>query len=94
MAPKVPVLVDALGACEHCGVLVNITNLPVDAMGATWRCRECDGELTHRSFGYRSAQGGKEKWVGPGGRWTEKRPINDFELGPYCVSATPPPTFL
>lgn len=75
----------SLGLCEHCGVLICLEGLPADAMDAKWVCPGCGGELTHKSFGYKTDQGGKEKWVGPEGKWTTGKPTEDFVLGPYFV---------
>lgn len=86
------VRVASLGLCEHCGALVSIEDLPVDAMDADWRCFACNGLLTHLSFGYdQGAQGAhKEKWVGPSGQWVDERPAEDFHLGSMLVVTSLP----
>lgn len=70
----------ALGLCEHCGVLLNISNLPAEAMDADWVCPKCNKKTTGASFGY-NKENVKVKWVGPGGVWVDAEPSDDFDLG-------------
>jgi len=65
-------------------------------MNAEWRCAECNGVLTHKSFGYEKFgdEWKKTQWVGEDGKWTQDRPISGFELGNWFVTITaPPPIF-
>ena len=81
---RLKVHVASLGICEHCGVIVTFQNMPADSMNAEWKCRSCNGTLTHGSFGF-TKEGGKEKWVGPNSEWTTEMPTQDFILGNFDV---------
>lgn len=74
----------ALGLCEHCQGLVDLTQMPTESTDAKWNCpyHDCGKELTHKSFGYSSGgeDAEKVKWVGPGGKWVDRKPTEDFEL--------------
>ena len=86
------VAVAALGLCEHCGVLLNMADMPSDAMDVEWRCPKCDGVIGHLSFGFdRSEKGAKKvKWVGPAGEWQDEKPEEPFDLGNLRVFPNPP----
>jgi len=79
-----PFHMEVLGLCEHCNELLNLSNMPLDAIDAKWACpnSDCGREITHLSFGYDS--GGKNakkvKWVGPKGQWVNEKPLSGFEL--------------
>lgn len=85
--------IEALGLCEHCGELINITGMPTESLDAPWCCPSCKKELSHLSFGYDDPSGGRVRWVGLDGSWTAKRPIKDFSLRNLHVLAGPPPSF-
>lgn len=74
----------ALGLCEHCGVLLNISDMPAEAMDADWVCPGCNRKTTGASFGYNEKQI-KVRWVGPGGVWVNAEPNTDFNLGHMLV---------
>ena len=78
--------VAALGLCEHCGVMLNVSNMPGDAMDAVWKCPnpKCGKEITGASFGF-DKKNVKIKWVGPGGVWVNTQPKRDFKLGNMLV---------
>lgn len=83
---------EGLGLCEHCGTLLSIEKIPVEAMDSEWRCPNCDRVLTHLSFGYRKVSGKdfkKSQWVGPDGKWTTDKPKEDFVLGELTILARP-----
>lgn len=83
---------EGLGLCEHCGALVSISDYAGDdAMNAKWLCGKCRGELSHLSFGFDKGARGAQKvrWVGPDGKWTDKKPTDDFQLGTIQVMVGP-----
>lgn len=83
---------EGLGLCEHCETVVSISEYPGgDEMNAKWLCGKCKGELTHLSFGFdrRSLDAQKVRWVGPDGKWTDKKPTDDFQLGTVQVMVGP-----
>jgi hypothetical protein len=84
------VVVDSLGLCEHCGELLCLHNLPSDAIDAVWKCPKCGSVLTYKSFGYKTSQGNKIKWVGPKGKWVFSRPEREFELGRLQIVLSQP----
>jgi len=86
-----PVFIGCLGSCEHCEVVINISDFPAEAMNADWVCLSCGGILTHKSFGYASEKGDKVKWVGPEGELVDKRPEEDFIFGNLDVCVNPIP---
>lgn len=88
------VLLEVLGRCEYCGVLMRMDDMPAEALDAPWLCPSCNKELTHLSFGYASGRGGKERWVGPNGQWTNVRPTKDFNLGNLRVVLSPLPVVI
>lgn len=71
MAAKLLKLLEELGPCEHCGVLLSIEDMPGDAMNSVWRCPQCAGIISGLSFGYEGEGEAtkKVKWVGSGGIW-------------------------
>jgi len=84
--------VEALGLCEHCGALQNLTNLPVDAIDAEWVCSVCGKILTEKSFGYEGKDEDckKTQWVGPGKKWLKEKCKDDFNIGNLLVIPEPP----
>ena len=78
------VLNAALGLCEHCGVLLDMSSLPPEAMDAVWKCPKCGKELTGKSLGY-DPKHKKVHWVGPDGRWSDIEPEEDFSIGDLSV---------
>ena len=74
----------ALGRCEHCGTILNVSDAPADAMDAVWKCPKCKKEITGLSFGY-DGNNQKFRWVGPNGEWTRTKPKEDFNLGNLLV---------
>lgn len=85
--------VETLGLCEHCNELLSFADMPMDSMNAPWVCPKCRGVLNHLSFGYATERGGKVRWVGPDGKWTDKKPTENFDLGGWYVTALRPTTF-
>ena len=87
MSEKIVVPLAALGLCEGCEVLVDMTRLPTDAMDAAWVCNDCKKELTYESFGYEEVAGkwNRTRWIGANGKWTDIQPAEDFTLGGYYV---------
>ena len=85
------VVLESLGRCEHCQVLLTLKDLPADALDAEWRCPSCNGKLSHLSFGYDKGGKGaqKVKWVGPDGKWANQKPDDNFALGDRFVSSLP-----
>ncbi len=77
-----------LGLCEHCGVLISIENMPVEAMDAEWRCPKCDQVITGQSFGYNKDHK-RVRWVGKDEKWTEDKPEEDFDLDGLTVVVNP-----
>lgn len=89
--------IEGLGLCEHCQMLLSIENMPAESMDAEWRCPECNGTLTSKTFGYDETPQGckKTQWVGPDKKWTSERPTSPFNLGhlrieTYRVAYFPP----
>lgn len=83
--------VDGLGLCEHCEVIVSISQyVGDDASSADWMCR-CGKTLTHLSFGFDKGTRGarKVRWVGPGGKWVDKKPTENFRLGNIQATTGP-----
>ena len=80
MTTKKLVSLGGLGLCEHCGTLITIEGMPVEAIDSVWRCPKCEGELSGTSFGY-DGDNKKIKWVGPEGKWTGETPVRDFDIG-------------
>jgi len=76
-----------LGLCEHCNILITIEDMPVEAMDAEWRCPNCEGILTGKSFGYEDGKTTKTRWVGKDKQWIKTKPEEDFELGNWFVIA-------
>lgn len=87
------VSLEALGFCEHCEAILNMENMPPDAMDAEWKCFSCEGTLTGKTFGYEQKDGKWEKtrWIGPGKKWVEQRPTEDFSIGSLFVVVRRPP---
>ena len=87
MSTKRTVGCAALGLCEHCGALLCLEDMPSDALDAEWRCQGCKGVLNGGSFGYQTIDGKPKrvKWVGPGKKWVEQPPAQDFDLGNLYV---------
>ena len=79
MAGEVVVHLESLGLCEHCGELLTLESMPLEAMDAIWRCPACNGVLEGESFGYEGRT--KVRWVGPGKTWVTEKPTKDSELG-------------
>lgn len=79
--------VEALGLCEHCGTLQDLTNLPMDAIDAEWVCGVCKKTLTMKSFGYedRGEDCEKTRWVGPGKKWVKEKCKDNFNIGNLLV---------
>jgi len=77
--------IETLGLCEHCSELLTMDGMSAESMNAPWVCPKCRGVLSHLSFGFASEQGGKVRWVGPDGKWTETRPSEAFDLGSWRV---------
>jgi len=84
-------LLDCLGLCEHCGLLLSIEDLPADAMNAELRCPKCEGILNGESFGYdgNGEKTKKTRWVGPDRNWVKERPTEPFDLGSWHVIIQP-----
>lgn len=85
-----------LGLCEHCGVLLNFSDAPAEAVKLGWKCPSCDGVLSHKSFGYEKGPGDKfvqVRWVGPGLQWVDKLPSRIFELEGLLVSPLQPSSY-
>lgn len=82
-----------LGLCEHCGTLISMEGMPMEAIDATWLCPKCEGELTEKSFGYENEK--KILWVGKEGKWVDRipaaPPFGEFDLGNWRVLINPPP---
>ncbi len=78
----------ALGLCEHCGVLISLEDMPLDAMGAEWRCPQCEQVITGQSFGYNESHE-KVRWVGKDKKWVENKPKEDFDLDGLTVVVNP-----
>jgi len=76
--------IEALGLCEHCGQLIDISGLPAEAMNADWGCHHCGKKLTNKTFGYDEG-GTKIKWVGPDLKWVNQKPAEWFSLGKTSV---------
>jgi len=78
----------SLGLCEHCGELLTMQDLPVEAINAVWKCPKCKGILTYKSFGYEQIKGKwqKTRWVGEDGKWTETKPTAGFVLGSWFIT--------
>jgi hypothetical protein len=91
MPAKKLVSVASLGLCEYCGTLLTMEGMPADSIGAEWKCSECEGVLTHKSFGYDKGSEGAKKiaWVGPEGTWVPERPAQDFDLESFSVIVQP-----
>jgi len=89
------VCVEALGLCEHCGALQDVTNLPADAMSAKWGCSACGKILTGKSFGYggKGRSYKKIRWVGPGKKWVNEKCKDDFNIGNLLVIPEPLKTY-
>ena len=87
MFPIVQVTVNALGKCEYCGCILNVSHFSAEAINATWKCPECDGELSHESFGFDKAtkDAKKVRWVGPDRNWQDEEPQESFQLGELRV---------
>lgn len=86
------VLLESLGLCEHCNVLISLEEMPAEALDAIWHCPSCNAKLTHCSFGYdRGLQDARKvKWVGSDGQWTDQKPSSDFGIGNWFVLVPPP----
>jgi hypothetical protein len=84
-------LLASLGLCEHCGALLSLENLSIEAIDAEWRCSKCGGILNGPSFGYEGTDEGTKKvwWVGPDGKWTKKPPVKPFNLGNWRIIISP-----
>jgi len=82
------VLLAALGLCEHCGVLLSLQGMPLEAIDAEWKCPKCNKVINNKSFGYEQS-GKKVKWVGKDGKWTNVKPDEDFKLGNLEVRINP-----
>jgi hypothetical protein len=80
-----------LGLCEHCGLLLSIEDLPIEAMDAEWRCPKCEGILNGQSFGYEGSgqEYRKVLWVGRDGKWTKEKPTEPFDLGSWHIIIRP-----
>jgi len=64
---------------------MTMATLPSEAIDATWRCPNCRKKLTHKSFGFENPQSEQTKWVGSDGKWTTKKPTEDFTIGSWYV---------
>jgi NAD-dependent SIR2 family protein deacetylase len=82
---------ESLGLCEHCGALLNIEDLPSDAMNAEWRCPKCKGTITNKTFGYEEVNGVYKKiqWVWKGKKWTQRKPTENFDLNNWHITIKP-----
>ncbi|MBI2013611.1 MAG: hypothetical protein HYS87_02180 [Candidatus Colwellbacteria bacterium] len=83
-----PVGLESLGICEHCKTIVSIEGMPPEAMDTEWRCPNCNGVMSHKSFGYESETGGEKMWVGPNGDWVTEKPKESFEIGGFYAETT------
>ena len=86
------VYIETVGICEHCSTVVTMEGMPVDSMNAEWKCSECNGTLTNKSFGYRKVKGEwkKTRWIGEDGKWTRNRPTGGFDLGSWFITTIAP----
>ncbi len=82
------VLLATIGLCEHCNTLLTLEDLPVEAMGAEWKCFKCKKTLTNETFGY-DKEGKRIKWVGENRQWVEIKPTEDFYLGSWFILIKP-----
>lgn len=71
-----------LGLCEFCSSMLTLEGLPSHALSAPLKCPQCGLTLGHRSFGYKEETGeeGRDRWVGPDGRWIDVEPTEDFDF--------------
>ncbi len=77
--------VDGLGKCEHCQQILHILQYAGDeSMSAQWLCGCCCAVVEGASFGY-DATHTKKRWIGPGSRWQDTRPTEDFTIGDLHV---------
>jgi len=81
------VLLATLGLCEHCGVLITISDLPADAMDGDWACPKCGKLLGGKTFGYEGEGRDckKTRWVGPKRKWVSQKPTQEFTLGSWHI---------
>ena len=77
----------SLGLCEYCNTLLTMEDIPPEAMDAEWKCPQCEGIITNKSFGYEEIEDNwqRTKWVDENGQWTETKPTNDFDLGDWHI---------
>ena len=85
------VCLEALGLCEHCGALLTVEDFPAEAIDAEWRCLKCKGVITNKTFGYEEVRGvwKKIQWVGKGSKWTQRKPIENFDLNHWHITIEP-----
>lgn len=81
------ILLEALGLCEHCGILLTAHDMSADSIDADWACPKCGKLLTEKTFGYETKDGkpSRVRWVGPNGNWINVRPSNEFILGNWRI---------
>jgi len=86
---------EALGKCEHCGTIICIEFFPIESIDSEWKCPNCEGKITHKSFGFDKGTKGckKIKWVSSRGEWIEIQPEENFELGHFSVVVGPSGTY-
>ena len=69
-----------LGICTCCGTLVTIE----DPLSLNWKCPnpKCNNTLNNKDFGFQiiDEKWQRFQWVGRGGKWVQRRPIEDFYL--------------
>lgn len=84
---RITVLAHNLGLCECCGALLTLQDVPANALRGKWKCPKCGKTLTNKSFGNEQIgdEWAKIYWVGEDGKWTDKKPDNDFNLGDWRV---------
>jgi hypothetical protein len=87
MATEILKLLEGLGLCEYCGILLSVEDMPGDAMDSVWCCPQCAGIISGLSFGYEGEGEAtkKVKWVGPGGMWASEKPTKDFKVGSWSI---------
>ena len=79
--------IEELGRCKNCKKLITTKELLAEALRAAWNCPGCGKVVTYESFGYKGEnEEHRFKWIGPNGRWTRKRPANDFQLGELSIT--------
>lgn len=79
----------SLGLCEHCGKLLTIQDMPYGSIDAEWYCPKCKKIINSKTFGWEKTPKGewkKARWVGEDGKWTDKEPEEEFDLGCWHIS--------